>query len=302
MFSRKNNNTNKTNFVEYLNEVLSLENAALERLDRRIQEIPVKNSQNLLQQQFHEEKEQQSRLRKLIVDCGGIPTSSKVDLLSLNSLTYATMDAIKKKNNNNVLNGKLTDSKGSYDDNRDGNNINNNNNNILMTPQETEILNKKEDGLIKKAQISAYKKALKIAKKMDNKDLTVVLKQNLQEKEFAYNKIKTSEDRMLNDIRSNNNNNNNAHHEYFNLGSAVADMLTSYWNSKENPSKVYIFNRRVHHGAVGALLGFSGLYKSNPLVTSVLSGLGAGLQKDDYNDFEEWFLFKKKEEDTKESK
>lgn len=90
---------------------------------------------------------------------------------------------------------------------------------------------------------------------------------------------------MLNDIRSNsnsnsNNNNNNTHHEYFNLGSAVADMLTSYWNSKENPSKVYIFNRRIHHGAVGALLGFSGLYKNSPLVTGILSGLGTGLQKD----------------------
>jgi hypothetical protein len=54
---------------------------------------------------------------------------------------------------------------------------------------------------------------------------------------------------MLNDVRSK----NNAHHEYFNLGSAVA-----------------------------------GLYKNNPLVTSILSGLGAGLQKDDYNDFKEW--------------
>jgi len=294
MFYRKNN-TNKTNFIDYLNEILSLENAALERLDRRIQETPVKNSQNSLQQQFQEEKEQQSRLRKLIVDSGSKPTSSKVDLLSLSSLTDATMDAIKKKKNN-ALNDKLTNSKGSYDDNGDANNKKNNN--ILMTPQETEILNKKEDALIKKAQISAYKKALEIAKEINDRNLTVVLKQNLQEKEFAYDKIKTSEDRMLNDIR-NNNNNNNSHHEYFNLGSVVADMLTSYWNSKEDPSKVYIFNRRIHHGAVGALLGFSGLYKNNPLVTGILSGLGAGLQKDDYNDLKEWFLFKKKEEDTK---
>jgi hypothetical protein len=38
-------------------------------------------------------------------------------------------------------------------------------------------------------------------------------------------------------------------------------MLTSYWNSQENPSKVYLFNRRVHHGAIGALLGLSSLYK-----------------------------------------
>ena len=77
MFSWSNNNTNKTNFIEYLNEVLSLENAVVERLHRRIQDIPVENSQISLQQQLHEGKEQQSRLRKLIVDYGGKPTSSK---------------------------------------------------------------------------------------------------------------------------------------------------------------------------------------------------------------------------------
>jgi rubrerythrin len=77
-------------------------------------------------------------------------------------------------------------------------------------------------------------------------------------------------------------------------------MLTSYWNSKENPSKVYLFNRRVHHGAIGALLGLSNLYKDNPMITGILSGLGSGLQKDDYNDFKEWFLFKKRGDEGEE--
>jgi ferritin-like metal-binding protein YciE len=297
MFFHRNDNTNKTNFIDYLNEILSLENAALERLDRRIQETPVKNSQISLQQQFHEEKEQQSRLRKLIVDCGGKPTSSKVDLLSLGSLTDATMDSIKKKKNN-VLNDKLTDSKSNDEGGNSNSRNNNNHNNTPMTPQETEILNTKEDALIKKAEISAYKRAMKAAKKMNDKDATIVLKQIMQEKESTYDKIKNSEDKMFSEIRRN----NGAHHEYLNLGSTVADMLTSYWNSKGNPSKVYIFNRRVHHGAIGALLGLSGLYKNNPMVTDILSGLGAGLQKDDYNDFKEWFLFKKKENDAKEGK
>src|SRR5215208_6712273 len=273
-----NNNANKTKFIEHLNELLSLENAALERLHRRIQETFVQNIRNLLQQQLQEEKEQQSRLRKLITDYGGKPTDAKADLLSLNSLTNVTMDAMKKKKNNalnTIIKSKSQDE-----------------------AQEIEILNTKEDALIKNAEIMAYKKVLKVAEKITDKDAINILKQNLQEKESTYANIKTSESKMLSNMR----NNSDHVHESFNLGSAVADMLTSYWNSKENPSKVYIFNRRVHHGAVGALLGFSGLYKSNPLVTSVLSGLGAGLQKDDYNDFEEWFLFKKKEEDTKESK
>jgi hypothetical protein len=119
------------------------------------------------------------------------------------------------------------------------------------------------------------------------------LKQNIQEKESAYASITTSESKMLSDMRKN----GDPVNESFSLGSAVADMLTSYWNSKENPSKVYIFNRRVHHGAIGSLLGLSTLYKNNPLITGILSGLGSGLQKDDYNDTNEWFLFKKREED-----
>lgn len=139
---------------------------------------------------------------------------------------------------------------------------------------------------------------MKIAKKMNDKDAVNMLKHNLQEKESSYDKIKTSESKMSSEIKNNNSN----HHEYFNLGSSVADMLTVYWNSKENPSKVYLLNRRIHHGTIGALLGLSSLYKNNPMVTSILSGLGAGLQRDDYNDFKEWFLFKKKEVDAKENK
>jgi ferritin-like metal-binding protein YciE len=291
MFARSNDNTDKARFIEYLNEVLSLENSGLERLDRRIQETTAKNSQISLQQQLQEEKQHQSRLIRLIADRGGKPTSSKADLLSLNSLTDATMDTMKKRKNN-ALNDTMTNSKGSDDGGNTKSNYN-----ASMTPQETEILNTKEDALIKKAEITAYKKVLKIARKVKDKDATIILKQNLQEKESTYDKIKTSEQRMFNEIKSN----NTANHDYFNLGSTVADMLTSYWNSKENPSKVYLFNRRVHHGTIGALLGLSGLYKNSPMITDILSGLGAGLQKDDYNDFKEWFLFKKKEDETKES-
>src|SRR5829696_807998 len=131
---------------------------------------------------------------------------------------------------------------------------------------------------------------IKIAEGAMGKDVINILKQNLQEKELMYDKIKSSESKMLNEIGKNNEN----HNESFKLGSAVADMLTSYWNSQENPSKVYLFNRRVHHGTIGALLGLSDLYKDNPMITGILSGLGSDLQKDDYNDFEEWFLFKKR--------
>ena len=36
------------------------------------------------------------------------------------------------------------------------------------------------------------------------------------------------------------------------------------------------------------------------MITGILSGLGSGLQKDDYNDFKEWFLFKKRGDEGEE--
>jgi ferritin-like metal-binding protein YciE len=270
----------KTDFIVYLNEILSIENAVIERLHRRMQETSLQNLQNSLQDQLQEEKEQQSRLENLITDYGGKPTDSKANLPSLNSLTDATMDAMKKKKDN-ALNSQVE----THDSKND-----------RMTFQEIEILNTKEDALIKSAEILAYKKVLKVAEKITDKDAINILKQNLQEKESTYANITTSESKMLSNMR----NNSDHVHESFNLGSAVGDMLASYWNSKENPSKVYLFNRRVHHGAIGALLGLSILYKDNPIITGILSGLGSGLQKDDYNDFKEWFLFKKRGDEGEE--
>ncbi|MGH9981793.1 MAG: DUF892 family protein [Nitrososphaeraceae archaeon] len=297
MDSSKNNDENNK-FIDHLNELLSIENALIKRLERRILETPIKDSKNLLQQHLKEEKGQQRRLMDLISSYGKKPTDSKADVISLHSLINEAKDEMKK---DNVTKAKDTDiitkilSKAINDNNNNNNNNNNTNiNNTIMTSEESEILNTKEDALIKNNEISSYKKILKIAEGVMDKDAINTLKQNLQEKESMYDKIKSSESKLQNEIGQNNNDN---HNESFKVGSAVADMLTSYWNSQENPSKVYLFNRRVHHGAIGALLGLSSLYKKNPLVTGILSGLGAGLQKDDSKDSKEWFLFRKKEDE-----
>ena len=291
MVSSKNNDENDKS-IDHLNEVLSIENAAIERLERRILETPIQDSKKLLQQHLQEEKEQQRRLIDVLSTYGKKPTDSKADLISLHSLTNEARDKMKKDNVNTHINTHIDTknitkiSTAIHDDN--------NINNTILTLEEGEILNTKEDALIKNYEISAYKTILKIAKGVMGKYAIDILKQNLQEKETMHDKIKSSESIMLKGIGENNDN----HNESFKVGSAVADMLTSYWNSQENPSKVYLFNRRVHHGAIGALLGLSSLYKKNPLVTGILSGLGAGLQKDDSKDSKEWFLFRKKEDET----
>jgi len=291
MVSSKNNDESDK-FIDHLNEILSAENAAIERLERRILETSIQDSKKLLQQHLQEEKEQQRRLVDLISSYGKKPTDSKADLISLLSLTNEARDKMKRNNVNTHKDANTTKISPTIHDNG---NDNNNINNTIMTSQESEILNTKEDALIKNDEISAYKTILKIARGVMGNTALNILKQNLQEKESIYNQIKSSESKMLNEIRENNNDN---HNESFKVGSAVADMLTSYWNSQKNPSKVYLFNRRVHHGAIGALLGLSSIYKKNPLITGILSGLGAGLQKDDSKDSQEWFLFRKKEDET----
>ena len=299
MVSSKNNDENNK-FIDHLNEILSIENTAIERLERRIQETPIQDSKKILQQHLQEEKEQQRRLIDLISNYGKRPTDSKEDIISLHSLTNEAREKIKKDNvdTGNDANTKetttITTTTNISPETHDNSSINN----TVMTSEESEILNTKEDALIKNDEISSYKTILKIDEGVMDKDVINILKQNLQEKESMYDKIKSSESKMLKEIGENNDN----HNESFKLGSTVADMLTSYWNSQENPSKVYLFNRRVHHGAIGALLGLSSVYKKNPLVTGILSGLGAGLQKDDHKDSKEWFLFRKKEDDREEDK
>jgi hypothetical protein len=87
--------------------------------------------------------------------------------------------------------------------------------------------------------------------------------------------------------------------EAFRLGMSIAKLITYSWNSQEKPGKVYLFNRRVHHGGVGSLLGLSDLFKKfQPIPSGILSGLGEGLVKDDYADRDEWFKFEKKHDDT----
>ena len=89
------------------------------------------------------------------------------------------------------------------------------------------------------------------------------------------------------------------------LGVTAAEILTSYWNSKRNIAaspKVYVFNRRVHHGEIGALLAVTSLFlrgTSIPASTTaaILTGIGIGLVKDDYLDIMEWFRLKKKDTD-----
>jgi ferritin-like metal-binding protein YciE len=86
----------KSKFVDYLNEILSAENAAIDRLQTRIQETPIQEAKQRLQQHLQETRGQQGRLEKLITDYDGSPTKSKANLPMLNPPATSMMkDTIK---------------------------------------------------------------------------------------------------------------------------------------------------------------------------------------------------------------
>ena len=71
MFNFKNSKTNK--FIDYLNEILSVENAAVERLYTRIHETPIKDSKKILGEHLQEEKEQQKKDSNIMEESSPVP-------------------------------------------------------------------------------------------------------------------------------------------------------------------------------------------------------------------------------------
>ena len=61
----------------YLNDALSIENAAIERLQSRIRQTRLQDSKEQLQHHLKETREQQNRLKQLISTLGGKPTVDK---------------------------------------------------------------------------------------------------------------------------------------------------------------------------------------------------------------------------------
>jgi hypothetical protein len=78
------------------------------------------------------------------------------------------------------------------------------------------------------------------------------------------------------------------------VGLAVSQITIRYWK-KKYPSKVYLFERRTHHGEIGILLlCIISMGKISPMLSSFVIGCGLGLMKDDLQDRSKWFKFQKK--------
>jgi len=142
----------------YLNEALSIENAAVERLQLRIKQTKIESVKQRLELHLEETREQQNRLKQLISDVGGKnPTKEKARL----PIPWATKTMAK-------MIGRM------------------------MTSAELELKGAKEDAVIENAEIVLYDMLMHLVEKMGITSAISVLSQSLSEEKAMADWIKTN--------------------------------------------------------------------------------------------------------------
>ena len=148
---RRQKPTLNDKMILYLNEALSFENAAIPRLQSRIKETPLAAARAQLKHHLEETREQQDRLRQLILNLGGRPVNDKARLpLTEPPKRLSSVDRTKR------------------------------------IPAEQELKSTKEDAIIENAEVVMYDTLMQLAQQMTISDAIPVLTQNLsEEREMA---------------------------------------------------------------------------------------------------------------------
>ena len=162
----------KDKLVEHLNEMLSAENAAVDRLDSRIQECLLPEGKEQLQHHQNETRAHQERLRQIITDLGGSPTDSKADLPTLRLPT----GMMAKKTLTDVA--KSITGGGGGDKN--------------PMQEELELMRTKEDYGIEHVEIIAYKTLIQLCERLGVRNAIPLLEQSMQEEKSMANWIETN--------------------------------------------------------------------------------------------------------------
>ena len=180
--------------LQYLNEMLSTENAALERLESRIQQTTLENVKAQLQQHLQETREQQQRLINLINNRGVgttfSPTSSKADLPLLNPKTETT-----SRVDEMISKPKDTESTKMRDQDKLKSIVNETEN--VMMKAEKELQEAKQDGIVENAEIISYRTLIEVAKIIGANDALTILEQSLKEEESMAKWIITNLSELL---------------------------------------------------------------------------------------------------------
>jgi ferritin-like metal-binding protein YciE len=97
--------------IDKLNEVLTTENASVDRIISRMDQTPIQEVKQKLKQYLKETNIQKSRLRKIIIRLGGKPTDLKADLLrSFVSITMPDGNNLPRKVKSKTEDNGLKDS------------------------------------------------------------------------------------------------------------------------------------------------------------------------------------------------
>ncbi len=136
----------------YLNDALSMENASVERLQRRTKETEIGTNieelKIILENHLHETRQQQKRLERLIINLGEKPTEEKAELPMLSSPKFIA-ECMENK----------------------------------ATRQEWELKNTEQDAIIENAEVVGYNMLIQWAIKVNVDNVIPVLMQNLKEEE-----------------------------------------------------------------------------------------------------------------------
>ncbi|MBV9175445.1 MAG: DUF892 family protein [Nitrososphaeraceae archaeon] len=158
--------TSTQKLILHLNEALSIENAAVQRLQSRIKQTKIENVKQRLQTHLEETKRQQDRLKQLISDLGNgqknAPTKDKAQL---------PIPSPPKS---------LTDIFGR-----------------MMTSAEEELKAVKEDAIIENAEIILYDMLTHLAERMNAADAISILSESLSEERAMADWIKTNTPDMV---------------------------------------------------------------------------------------------------------
>ena len=173
----RNNTELNSKLVEYFDEALAIENAAIDRIQSRIEECPIQQGKQRLQQHLEETRGQQNRLRDIITKYGGNPTESKADLSTPKPPTTQLMKKTLKDTVKSVT-GKADN----------------------PLPEEMELIRTKEDAILEHAEIIGYKMLIQLSQRANAQDAIPILKQNLQEEESMANWIMDNTPMMLDQL------------------------------------------------------------------------------------------------------
>jgi ferritin-like metal-binding protein YciE len=190
MALEEQNPMSNENLLQYLNEILSVENAAIERLQSRIQETSLEDIKEQLQHHLQETINQQQRLSNLIKNRGGIDTSTKADLPILNPKTETTSRV------DEMISTATTTDRQNEEALRY---IVNETENVRMKA-EKELIETKQYAVIENAEIVSYNMLVEIAKKVSANDAIPIFEQNLKEEESMAKQIMINTPKTLNQL------------------------------------------------------------------------------------------------------